>query len=108
MASCPAHLIDAKQNGVAVAIDVDGLDELDVAAFLALAPQLLSAATVVDGPTRGQRLRVALGVHIGHHQDFAGGGVLGNDGQQAVAAGEVRARGGCLRHFRSFSLVSSD
>ena len=93
MAGGPAHLLDAEQDGVQVAIQVDGADPLDIAALFAFAPEFLAAAAVVDGPAGGHGLGVALGVHVGEHQDFARLGVLGDGGQQAVAAGEIGAGG---------------
>ena len=54
VAGGPAHLLDAEQDGVQVAVHVDGADPLDVAALFAFAPESLAAAAVVDGPAGGQ------------------------------------------------------
>ena len=44
----------------------------------------MSAATEINRPAGSQRLTVALGVHVGHHEDFARLGVLCNGRFQYV------------------------
>jgi hypothetical protein len=86
-----ADLIDLEEDRVAVAIDVDGFHRLDVTAFFAFSPELLPAPTVIDRPAGGDGFGVTFGVHVGLHQDFTGLGILGNGGQQSVAAGKIRS-----------------
>ena len=71
-----AALADPEQNGVAVAIDVDRLDVLNIAALLPFAPELSARATVVDGTSCGERFCVAFGIHPSEHQHRACLGIL--------------------------------
>ena len=52
--------MDLEQDGVGVAVDEDAAHFLDVAALLALAPELVAAAAEVDGPAGAHRLLVTL------------------------------------------------
>jgi len=80
-----ADLLDLQENRVPVAIDIDGMDTLDVAALFALPPEFFSAAAVVNRPTGLQRLAITLPIHVGHHQHQARLGVLGDSRKQPAA-----------------------
>ena len=71
---------------------------LHVAALLALAPEPAAAAAEVDRPAGGERFFPGGAIHVGDHQHFARGRILGDDGDQAVGAGEVGNRGGNVGH----------
>src|SRR5262245_3980081 len=81
--------MDLEQDCVGIAVEVDAADLLDVAALLALAPELAAAAAVVDGPSGAEGLLERLAVHPGEHQDFAAVGVLGDGGHEAAGLLEV-------------------
>ncbi len=85
-------LIDFQEDGVGVTVDENLDDVLHVTAFFPLAPQASLAAAEIDRPSGGDRLGKALGIHVRHHQHFAGLGVLGDGRQQAVALGEIGNR----------------
>jgi len=92
MASRAADLLDAKQDGVAVAIEMNTVDELHVSAFLALPPQFFTASAVINSAAGGERFGVAFGVHVREHEDIAGGDVL-RDGRQKPSVGRERGGG---------------
>lgn len=73
---CATDLIHFDQQRVAIAVKIDGMQLLNVAAFFALSPELLAAAAVVADATRSQSFLVGLSVHPGHHQDIACSGIL--------------------------------
>src|SRR5690606_18207688 len=83
MAGNSAFLVDFIQNDVAVAVETDFVHDLDVAGLLSLAPQPVARARPVDGAAGGGGFGQRLGVGVGEHHHRAGGGVLGNDGNQA-------------------------
>src|SRR5947209_20432817 len=56
VAGRPADLLDLEEDRVGVAIDVDALHDLHVAALLALAPELVAAAREVARPAGAQGL----------------------------------------------------
>ena len=62
----------AQQHGIAIAIEPQRHDSLDLARGLALAPERLARARPVDGVAGRQRLLDRLTVHPGQHQDLAG------------------------------------
>ena len=67
---CATDLIHFDQQRVAIAVKIDGMQLLNVAAFFALSPELLAAAAVVADATRSQSFLVGLFVHPRHHQDI--------------------------------------
>ena len=75
-----------------------------------LSAKLVAAAAVVDGPAGGQGLGVAFGVHVGHHQDFAGLGVLGDGGEEPPPLAKSGAFWDCfgrLGHGLGFAALGS-
>src|SRR6478752_7926733 len=74
----PAELLHLEQDRVRVAVDEDVPHLLDVAALLALAPELAAAAAEVDGAPRAHRLLERLAVHPREHEYLAGVRVLGD------------------------------
>ena len=80
-----ADLVNFDKNRVLVAVDINLFDPLNVSAFFAFAPQLLTTTTVINGITKLESLLIALFVHVRHHQDLAGLVVLSNRGDKPVA-----------------------
>src|SRR5258708_15596959 len=85
------HLVDLDQQGVAVAVERDGLDPLLVAGGVPLHPVLLAAARPVGAPPGGQGAVQGLVVHLSHHEHFACVVLLGDGGNEAVG-GALQAR----------------
>src|SRR5690606_33477713 len=69
-----AHLLDVEQDRVAVAVDAQRLQHLDVPALLALVPEPAAAAPVDDLAAR-EGLPQRLLVQVRDHQDLARLGV---------------------------------
>src|SRR4051812_12383736 len=63
-----ADLLHLEQHGVGVAVDEDALHLLEVAALLALAPQLVAAAAEVDRAVGAHGLLERFAVHPREHQ----------------------------------------
>ncbi len=85
--------LDEREQRVAVAVDAQRADLLDVAGRRALVPQLVAGAAPqmqlagLAGPVDG------LGVGVGEHQDLAAGPVLDHDGYQpALVEGDLHPR----------------
>src|SRR6266568_3869383 len=78
----PAGLVDLDQDGVAVAVQRDGLHELDMTGHLALDPVLLPAARPVGAAAGRQRAVQRLVVHPAEHQHLAGVELLRDRGEQ--------------------------
>src|SRR5579859_109930 len=78
-----ALLVDLQQQRVAVAIDQETLQSLDLARALALAPQAPARARPIADTAGAQGLGHCLGIHPGHHQYLAGIVLLGDGGDQA-------------------------
>ena len=79
-----AVLEDLHGQGVAVAVGGDGDDMLDVAAGLALAPELLAGTAEEAGASLADGYLQTLPVHIGQRQDLLGLGIHHNGGNQAL------------------------
>ena len=77
-------LLDLDQQRVAVAVEEYAVQDLDVAAFFALSPELFAAAAVVTHATGFERFFPGLAVHPGHHQDVPGRGILSDGGYEFV------------------------
>src|SRR5437879_1948164 len=75
MAGGAADLMYLEQHRVGVAVEEDLPDFLDVARFLALAPQALPAAAKVDGPAGTHGLLERFLVHPRQHQHLPRGGI---------------------------------
>ncbi len=67
VAGGPADLFDLQQDCIRVAVDVNRLHPLHMAAFFSLFPELLAAAAVVNSVPRGERLLPGVLVHIAKH-----------------------------------------
>ena len=87
-----SHLVDDEQEGVAVAVEADLLDPLDVAGGVALGPVLAARARPVRRPAGVDRAVQRLVVDPGQHQHLAGAVLLHHDGHQALR-GAPQARG---------------
>jgi hypothetical protein len=94
-----ANLLDLDQERIAVAIDIDFMDLLNVAALFALAPKLLAAAAIVHSVTKLKGLAVAFFVHIGHHENLTSLVILHDHRNKTVALFEVRTN----LTFRAFA-----
>lgn len=81
---CAADLINFDQQRVAIAIEIDGVQLLNVAAFFALSPELFAAAAVVTDAACSQSFLVGFFVHPRHHQDIARSGILSNGRDQFI------------------------
>lgn len=77
-----ANWVYLQQQGVAIAIDADFLNALDVAGGAALVPQFLAAAAPKVGLVRFQGKLQCLLVHPGNHEDFVAEVVLENGRNQ--------------------------
>ena len=82
MAGAATDGLDFEDNGILVAIYQDMLDFLDIAACHAFDPEFVSGARPVCAKTRADGLVPGQAVHIGLHEDEAGGVILYNDGQE--------------------------
>jgi len=74
-------LLNLHQDAVGIAIELNTLDALSVAAGLALSPKRFATAAVIASLTRLERFLVCGAIHPGHHQDATSAVVLSNDGQ---------------------------
>jgi hypothetical protein len=90
-----ADLVDADQQGVAVAVGGDRADVLDVPGGVALAPVLPTRPAPEPGPPGGEGAAHRLGVHPGDHQHGAVGVVLDHRGQEPGGV-ECEARDGLV------------
>ena len=81
--------IHLHQQGVVVAIHADVHQLQEVAAGLALHPQLLPGTAEKGDFARFQRLLVGLAVHVTKHQHLGRAGILNNGRHQAAALLEI-------------------
>src|SRR6476659_1581079 len=90
-----ADLVDPHEEGIAVAVEGDGVDVLDVPRRVALAPVLAPAAGPEGHPPLGKGPPQRLVVHPAEHEHLAGVVLLDDRGDQAaVVALEARGNGG--------------
>ena len=86
VAGGPADILDFEQDDVLVAVDPQLLDELHVARFLPLDPELVARARPVGGPLGPDGEGEGLGVHEGEHQHLVRAVVGGDARDQPVGA----------------------
>ena len=79
-----ADLVHQHQQGVAVAVDAEIDQSLDVAGGVALAPGRLARARPVADAAGPHGLGHGIAIHPGHHQDFARIVLLGDGGHEAA------------------------
>src|SRR5471030_1525886 len=79
-----AGLLDLDQQRVAVAINAEIDQLLDVARRVALAPGTLARARPVADAAGAHRLDDGVPVHPGHHQDLAAAMLLGDGGHESL------------------------
>ncbi len=84
MAGARPVLLDLDPDRVLVAIDPHLDDALGVAGAFALPPQRLARAREIPGLAGLDGALERLGVHVRDHQQFAGPGVGGDAGDEAV------------------------
>ena len=84
VASGASDLIDLHQNGVCVAVEVERLQFLNVAALFSFAPKLLTTPTIVADSLGAQSFLISLFIHIRQHQYDARLLVLSDDRDQIV------------------------
>jgi uncharacterized protein (TIGR03085 family) len=77
-------LINEHEHRVAVAIQSNLANALDMTGRVALAPVVLAASTPVGDPTGGQRAVQGLVIHPADHQHLSGVPLLGDRGEQPV------------------------
>lgn len=79
-----AGLVHFQQQGVAVAVDAGGFQNLHLAAAFALAPEGVAGAGPVTDATGLQGFPQGFCVHPGQHQYFFGVVLLRNRGNQSI------------------------
>ena len=84
MACRAAKLLHKQENGIVIAIQANGANQLLIARLFALAPDFLAAAAEIMGNARGETKVKGLFVHPGQHQHFQALGILGDSGQEAA------------------------
>lgn len=72
-----ALLVDFKEECIAVAVDEDAFNRLEVPRCFSFAPTLLTASAVVHHPPRLQSFGKRFPRHIGDHEDCIAFRVLG-------------------------------
>ena len=93
-----SRLIHAEEDRVAIAVEPDLGNALLVARGFPLAPQGLTAATVIVGQTGGQRSLERLSVGVGHHEDVPRPALLGDHGDQSIGTEPHRRQPAVLGH----------
>ena len=69
-------LLDAEEDSISIAVDVDVDDALYVAALFTFAPETLAAATVINRPAGSQCFVERFAIHPSQHQYLASPCVL--------------------------------
>lgn len=105
MACGPTDLLDLEQHGIPVAIDEELSNALDVATFLAFAPEAPATSAVIHGLPGAQGFFPRFAVHMGDHQDLAGTGVL-RDGRNEIVGTTELGRIGTVVRQGTCSLMS--
>jgi len=82
MAGRTANLINLDQDGIRVAIEVEAMELLHVAALLSLAPKFVTAAAKVADMAGLESFFVGFCIHVGQHQYIARSRILGNHGDE--------------------------
>lgn len=85
------QLFDFQQHGVAVAIDVQFMYKLLVAARFPLTPQLAATTAEIHGPACSQSFVPGRAVHVRNHQHGTGRRILSDGSDKSVGAGEGRS-----------------
>ncbi len=83
-----ANLIDLQQQRVAIAIEPERHQMLDMPGCFALAPQRPAGTRPIGHPARRQSLAQRVAVHPGQHQNLAAAAPLGNGRRKAGRAVE--------------------
>src|SRR6202521_409623 len=84
-----ALLLNQQQDRIVVAVDSDFAHDLEVARFLALAPQTLARARVIAGAAGRDGLLERLTVHVRNHQNATARVVLRDHRHHAAVPGEI-------------------
>ena len=82
--TCQSGLLYEKQQGIAVAVKPDIDDFLGMSRFFSLVPEPVSGSAPVNGLAALHGFFKRSTVYPCQHQNFQGGGVLGNDGNQSL------------------------
>lgn len=90
MAGGPSDLFDLEDDRIAVTVDQNLPDELDVAGLLPLAPQSVAATRKIDRPAGGERLLPRLAVDVSHHQNGAVVRILRNCRNQSAGLFKIK------------------
>jgi hypothetical protein len=89
VASRSAYLFDLQQEGIAVAVQVNFFDELNMARGFTLKPELLTGTGPKAGLTRFPGLLPALRVHISDHKDFRSFPILDDRRDQSLGSSKI-------------------
>jgi hypothetical protein len=84
-----ADLLDLQQEGIAVAIQVNFFNDLQMARGFTLEPEPLAGARPKAGFTRLLGLGPAFRVHVGNHQDFARLPILDDGRDQSLPSFKI-------------------
>lgn len=84
MAGGIANLVDFQQQCVSIAVKIDGLEFLNIPAFLTLAPEFFSAAAVVADASGTEGFLPGVFVHPRHHENITGFGILSDCGDEGI------------------------
>lgn len=84
MAAAAAELFDLEDDGVLVAVETDILHNLVFAGGLALVPDFLATAAVINGFAEGDGHLQALSVHVGEHEGLVRFVIERHRGDQAM------------------------
>ena len=84
VASGPADVFDLEQDDILIAVDPKFFNELGVAGFLALDPELVPGSTPISRFFCTEGMGQRLGVHESEHQDLVGKVVARDAGNQPV------------------------
>src|SRR5690606_635707 len=95
--------IDEQDEGVGVAVGVDGVDAEDVAAALTLRPERAAAPAEEGGVAGAERLLERFAIHVRDHAHLAGQAILSHGRHEAGLGVELevhgaRERSRALRH----------
>ena len=96
--ACDALLIDQQQHHIAVAIEAQLAQQLNLPGSLTLSPELRARPRPITGAALVEASSHRLAVHPGQHQNFPGIVLLGDGRHETVGAEPDRSQ-------RAFDLI---